>query len=511
MAVATTEGRSRLFPKITVGLAVKLGLLALFDGLILYAIPRMADNGEKIMPWLVGAAGLGINYVYLSRRSVPLKYLTPGAVFLGLFIVYPLGSTVFLSLTNFGTGNILNQEQAQQQILDRATLSDAESVRYDLALLQSPTGELALELTAPDGQVFLGTADGLTPIDQSDREAYEQMPLTQAAERQREILDFEVPTDNGVVKVNTLTTAAERTKSLIYDPERGVIVEPSTGIEFEPVDGRFVSTDGTEVRTLEPGWRTFIGTENFERVVSNENIRGPFLRVFTWTFGFAILSVITTLALGLGLAMALDVEEIKGQRLYRSLLIVPYAVPSFMSALVWRGLLNEQFGAVNKLIPGSVDWLGDPWMAKFSILLVNLWLGFPYMLLVSTGALQGIPKEMTEAAKVDGAGAWGVFRFVRFPMLLITLAPLLIASFAFNFNNFNLVFMLTGGGPPVLGAQTPAGHTDILISYTYRLAFEGGRGQDFGFGAAISMIIFVLVALITAYSFRHTKAFEELT
>lgn len=508
--MTTSGGRGGIVPQLSVGLVVKLALLALFDGLILFAIPRMVDNGERLMPWLVGAAAVGINYVYLSRRSVPLKYLIPGTVFLGLFIVYPLGYTVFLSLTNFGTGNILNQEQAQQQILDRATLSDAESVRYDLSLLQAPTGELALELTAPDGQVFLGTAEGLTPIDQADRGAFEQMPLTVAADRQREILDFEVPTDSGVIKVNTLTTAAERTKSLVYDPERGIMVEPATGAEFEPVDGRFVSTDGSEVRALEPGWRTFIGTENFERVVTNENIRGPFFRVFAWTFAFAMLSVVTTLALGLGLAMVLDVEGIKGQRLYRSLLIVPYAVPSFMSALVWRGLLNEQFGAVNKLIPGGVNWLGDPWMAKFSILLVNLWLGFPYMLLVSTGALQGIPKGMTEAAKVDGAGAWGVFRFVRFPLLLITLAPLLISSFAFNFNNFNLVFMLTGGGPPVLGAQTPAGHTDILISYTYRLAFEGGRGQDFGFGAAISLIIFVLVALITAYSFRHTKAFEEL-
>ncbi|MDH3607523.1 MAG: maltose ABC transporter permease MalF [Acidimicrobiia bacterium] len=510
MAVVTKRLGGGAVPRPTVGLAVKLVLLALFNGLILYAIPRMLDNGERVMPWLVGAAAIGINYVYLSRRTVPLKYLVPGSVFLGLFIVYPLGYTVFLSLTNFGTGNILNQDQAQQQILDRATLSDAESLRYDLVLLQGPAGELALELTDPGGQVLLGTADGLIPIDQADRASYEPMPLTEAATRQEEILDFEVPTDNGVIKVNTLTTAAERTKSLIYDADRGIIVEPATGVEFEPVDGHFVSTDGTEVRALEPGWRTFIGTENFERVVTNENIRGPFLRVFAWTFAFAILTVLTTLALGLGLAMALDVEEMRGQRLYRSLLIIPYAIPSFMSALVWRGLLNEQFGAVNKLIPGGVDWLGDQWTAKFSILLVNLWLGFPYMMLVSTGALQGIPRDMTEAARVDGAGAWGVFRYVRFPLLLITLAPLLIASFAFNFNNFNLVFMLTGGGPPVLGAQTPAGHTDILISYTYRLAFEGGRGQDFGFGAAISVIIFVLVALITSYSFRHTKAFEEL-
>ena len=511
MAVASRRSTGLTASWFSGGFAARLALLAVVDALVLFAIPRMVDNGETILPWIVGAAAIGINYVYLHPGVVPLKYLVPGAIFMLAFIVYPVGYTVFLSTTNFGTGNILDQEQARQQILDRATISDAESTRYDLTLLEGADGALALELVDPDGVVYLGTEQGLTPIEEADRDAYVEMPLGVATSRQQEILDFEVPTDTGVVKVTTLTAAAERTKSLVYDAERGIIVEPATGAEFEPVDGRYVSESGTEIRALEPGWRVFVGTDNFERVATNSNIRGPFLRVFAWTFAFAVLSVLTTLALGLGLAMTLDVDNMRGRRLYRSLLIIPYAIPSFMSALVWRGLLNEQFGAVNKLLPGSVDWLGDPWMARFSILLVNLWLGFPYMLLVSTGALQGIPKDVMESARVDGASAWQVFRWVRFPLLLITLAPLLIASFAFNFNNFNIVFMLTGGGPPVLGAQTPAGHTDILISYTYRLAFEGGRGQDFAFGSAIALIIFVIVAIITSISFRQTRAFEELT
>jgi ABC-type sugar transport system permease subunit len=99
---------------------------------------------------------------------------------------------------------------------------------------------------------------------------------------------------------------------------------------------------------------------------------------------------------------------------------------------------------------------------------------------------------------------------VTFPLLLVTVAPLLIASFAFNFNNFNIVYLLTRGGPAIQGAQTPAGHTDILISYTYRLAFEGGRGADYGFAAAISVLIFMMVATVSAISFRYTKALEEI-
>ena len=141
---------------------------------------------------------------------------------------------------------------------------------------------------------------------------------------------------------------------------------------------------------------------------------------------------------------------------------------------------------------------------------VNLWLGFPYMFLICTGALQAIPNELQEAAKVDGAAPPQIFRRVTFPLLMVTVAPLLIASFAFNFNNFNIIYLLTGGDPPIAGAQTPAGHTDILISYTYRLALEGGSGSDFGFAAAIASLIFIMVATVSAISFRRTRVLEEL-
>jgi ABC-type sugar transport system permease subunit len=132
------------------------------------------------------------------------------------------------------------------------------------------------------------------------------------------------------------------------------------------------------------------------------------------------------------------------------------------------------------------------------------------MFLISTGALQAIPESLKEAATVDGATSRQAFRRVTFPLLMVALAPLLIASFAFNFNNFNIIFLLNRGGPPIEGALTPAGHTDILISYTFRLAFEGGRGAEFGFASAIAILIFIMVATISALSFRRTRALEEL-
>jgi arabinogalactan oligomer / maltooligosaccharide transport system permease protein len=204
----------------------------------------------------------------------------------------------------------------------------------------------------------------------------------------------------------------------------------------------------------------------------------------------------------------------KFRRVTRSLLIVPYALPSFMTALVWQGLLNTSFGPINRMFNLSTPWLTSQAFAgalpKFSVLLVNLWLGFGYMFLITTGALQAMPDDVKEAARVDGASGWQILRRITLPLLLVAVGPLLIASFAFNFNNFNVVFLLTGGGPPIQGTLTPAGHTDILISYSYRLAFQGGRGQDFGLAAAVSSIIFVLVAVFSWIGFKRTGTLEEI-
>ncbi|MFO8154415.1 MAG: ABC transporter permease subunit, partial [Thiohalospira sp.] len=216
----------------------------------------------------------------------------------------------------------------------------------------------------------------------------------------------------------------------------------------------------------------------------------------------------------LALALALNDPRLKLRRTTRSLLIVPYALPSFMTALIWQGLLNTSFGPINRILGVDIPWLSSQAFAgalpKFSVILVNLWLGFGYMFLITTGALQAMPEEVKEAARVDGASGWQILRRITLPLLLVAVGPLLIASFAFNFNNFNTVFLLTGGGPPIQGTLTPAGHTDILISFSYRLAFAGGRGQDFGLAAAISTIIFFLVAVFSYLGFKRTAVLEEI-
>ncbi|HUO46962.1 MAG TPA: maltose ABC transporter permease MalF [Acidimicrobiia bacterium] len=501
-------------------LLLKLFVLAAINGFALAGLPTMISQRFWFGVATVVIATLAIDFVYLTRRAIPAKYLIPGTIFALVFQVYPVIYSGYIAFTNFSTSNRLSFDQALDQFT-RRTSDVPGSVRYRLTILGADdgAGDLAFYLTDEAGNEFLGTSEGLEELsqdrivvdDSGDVESVDEyvvLPIRQVADRQQEIENtFEVPTEGGVIKAVTLNSAAVYGRQFVYDPDTGRLTSNETGEVYEQVDGRFTSSSG---QFLQPGWTTYVGFANFTRIFTSEAIRGPFIRVFIWNFVFATLSVITTFAVGLGLALALNHPAMRGRKIYRSLLILPYALPSFMTALIWAGIFNQDFGILNRALGTSIPWLRDPTMAKVSVLIVNLWLGFPYMFLISTGALQAIPNELTEAALVDGANPRQAFRGVTFPLLLVSLAPLLIASFAFNFNNFNIIYLLNGGGPPIEGAQTPAGHTDILISYTYRLAFESGRGADFGFASAIAIIIFVLVATISGLSYRKTRVLEEV-
>ncbi len=516
------EDQGKRFPwslSFTWGLVVKLLLLGGINLLAVWSIPSMW--AQRWWPGLIAVvvATVLLDVVYFTPRAVPFKYLLPGTILAVLFAVVPVIYNAYIAFTNFGTGNVLTREQAVDIISSRIS-NVPGSTQFDVTVLAEDdgAGEFALLLENEDGEQFFGSADEffqLGPDDVITDEAgkvlgvgdFIKLNLGQLADRQQELVDLEVKSDEGTIRVVTVTTAAVYDPLFRYDEETGTFASTETGVVYEAIDGTFTASDGS---TINPGYSAFIGWDNFTRIVTSEAIRGPFVRVFIWNYVFAILSVVIAFAFGLGLAIALNHPLMRGKRIYRSFLIVPYALPSFMTALIWQGMLNQRFGVINDMLGADIPWLRDPTLAKVSILLVNLWLSFPYMFLISTGALQAIPAELQEAAKVDGASPRQTFRKVTFPLLMVTLAPLLIASFAFAFNNFNIIFLLTGGDPPIAGAQTPAGHTDILISYTYRLALESGSGSDFGFAAAIASLIFIMVATLSAISFRRTRVLEEL-
>ncbi len=252
-----------------------------------------------------------------------------------------------------------------------------------------------------------------------------------------------------------------------------------------------------------------IGLGNFIEIFTGPT-RKVFLPVFAWTFLFAVVTTLFNYALGLFLAILLNNEHMHESRLYRTLLIVPWALPSTITILSWTGLLNKSFGALNHILAtlsiSPVPWLTDPTWAKISMLLVNLWLGFPFMMTLNLGGLQAIPKELYEAADIDGAGFWARFRYVTFPQLLSITLPLLIGSFAFNFNNFGIVYLLTGGGPPRLDTAL-AGSTDNLATMTYNYTMVY---QRFGLSAAMGILMFLMVGTLSYVQMRMSRAFEEV-
>jgi arabinogalactan oligomer/maltooligosaccharide transport system permease protein len=502
-----------------VGLVLKIVFLAIVNAIALWAAIVLLDHHKWRAVAVLVAVTLAIDAIYLVRRwTLPLKFLIPGTVFLLAFQVIPVAYTINVAFTNYSTGHILSSSEAVQQIKQNSLSEAANGASYTMAPARDADGRFVLILLDESGRTFAGTAEGLKPIPRSAVKVEDDVitgaagyRIVQGAELGR--LDtvlsaFSVPLGGGkAIRPQGFETAVVLEPTLRYDQRANTFTRIRDDVVFRDNGaGSYVAAGGEE---LEPGWKTYIGLDNFGRIIHSSLIRDPFLKVFLWTMVFATAVVFVSFALGLLLAITLNKPGLMFQRTYRVLLVIPYAVPAFLSLLVWQGLLNDDFGVVNRLFHTDIPWLFDAWWARVSVIFVSVWLTVPYFFLVSLGALQSIPRELTEAARVDGGGAWQVFRKVTLPLLLVAVAPLMIASFAFNFNNFNNIYLLTGGGP-AMGDSPIAGATDILISYTYKIAFTAGKGQDYGLATAIGIFIFFVVATISAISFSRTKALENL-
>ena len=269
---------------------------------------------------------------------------------------------------------------------------------------------------------------------------------------------------------------------------------------------------------------SWVGLRNFMKIISGPET-ATFVRVFLWTMVWAGGSVLFSQAVGIFLAVLLNKPDLKGSSFYRTLFILPWAIPAFISVLMWQGLLNTEFGAFNVFLKElgldhvlqwmlglmgyqldlPIAWLDKTGWAHFSVLMVNIWLAFPFQLTVCLGALQSVPSDVYEAADVDGASPWTQFKVITLPLLRSSLLPVLISSFAFNFNQFTAIYLLTAGGPPIPGSD--AGATDILITSSYKLACNSF--QD-GLACAYAIFIFILVATISGINFRLTGAFDDV-
>lgn len=258
----------------------------------------------------------------------------------------------------------------------------------------------------------------------------------------------------------------------------------------------------------------WVGLDNFAAMFGgNATWTAAFGRVAVWTLVWGILATVTCYFGGMIMAVVLHESKIKFAPVFRTIFILPYAVPSVVSMLVWKNLLNGSFGVVNRtlmqwgLINSPIPWLSDPTMAKFVCVLINLWAGFPYFMMLTTGTMTAISEDVYEAARIDGASKFYIFKKITLPLVLYQTMPLIIMSFTHNINNFGAIFFLTGGDPVVADTtSTSAGGTDILVTWIYNLTVNLLK---YNYASVLAVMIFIVLAPFAIWQFRKTKSYKE--
>ncbi|HHU19888.1 MAG TPA: sugar ABC transporter permease [Bacilli bacterium] len=254
----------------------------------------------------------------------------------------------------------------------------------------------------------------------------------------------------------------------------------------------------------------WVGFDNFINLFTVPLWKNTFFSVFSWTIVWTLVATTCQIALGLFLALLANDKRVKFKKLIRTILILPWAVPGFVSILVFAAMFNDQFGTINRniLIPlfggNGLPWLTDPLYTRILLIMLQTWLAYPFLFALFSGVLQSISDEWYEAAEIDGATRWQKFKNITLPHVLFATAPLLIIQYTGNFNNFNIIYLLNNGGPAVSGQS--AGGTDILISWVYKLTFEM---NNYSIAAAISLIIGLFVSIFAIFQFRRTRSFRE--
>lgn len=254
---------------------------------------------------------------------------------------------------------------------------------------------------------------------------------------------------------------------------------------------------------------TWVGLQNFGNIISGD-MAGTFFPVLGWTLIWAIFATVTNFFFGIILALLINAKGIKYKKMWRTLFVITMAVPQFVSLLVMRNLLNDA-GPINAIlqnlgwISSSIPFLTDPILAKITVIVVNMWIGIPVTMLISTGIIQNLPTDQIEAAEIDGANKFQIFRNITFPQILFVMTPALIQQFIGNINNFNVIYLLTQGGPTNSDFYG-AGSTDLLVTWLYNLTVNT---MDYNLASVIGILIFILSAVFSLMAYTRTNSFKE--
>lgn len=449
--------------------------------------------------------------VYRLPRLYAWRYVLPGALAVVVFVVVPIVYSFGISFTNYSSDHLLSFERATAVLLARVNASD---VGLDVEL-RAAGDRTRLAFTTDEGARFASEPVVLGPplrlalraADPAAAEPGEPLTLKQLVALQ--------PALQHVVAVLPDGTELRQSSLRRFTAMRPEFTRNGDGTLTDSTDGSILRADHDtgywrrpDGTALEPGFRVYIGGQNYRHLFTDRRFFQPFLRVFVWTVVFAALNTLFTFGVGVVLASLLNWDALRHRSFYRMMLFLPYAVPAFISIPVFRGLFNENLGEINLILGQLFDihpgWFSSANLARGMVLIVNTWLGYPYMMILCMGLIKAIPPDLYEASAIDGAGPLANFFHITLPLILRPIVPLLIASFAANFNNLTLIELLTEGVPDFLDTEVPAGATDLLVSYTYRIAFRDS-GQHYALACAISTIVFLIVAALAVVNLRLFK------
>ncbi len=476
--------------------------------------------------WAVAVLALGgiSIYVYASAQTLAWRYLLPGVAGMIVFVAFPLVYTMQIGFTNYSASNLLSEARARAYLLDQATVDEDRTLAFTLhaeagalrILLTPPTGaaDAARYLSPPlkpEGNIALRVPVPMQALAADAAPPANALALRDVLRHRDALLPLTLALPNG-----TVVSYAGLREFGVIEPfweaaPDGALKQRSTGNLYTANrdTGFFETAQGER---MQPGFKVGIGFTNYTRMLFDPDFRGPFVSIFIWTVIFAGLTVVFSTAIGMTLAVVLNWEGLKYRTLYRTLLFLPYAVPGFISILIFKGLFNQNFGEINAILNALFGirpaWFADPFLAKTMILIVNTWLGYPYIMVLCTGLIKAIPADLYEASAIAGAKPLTNFFKITVPLIAKPLTPLLISAFAFNFNNFVLISLLTDGRPDYLNTKLPAGTNDILVSYTYRIAFTDA-GTNFGLAAAISTLIFFMVAIMSLANLKLAQVNDK--
>lgn len=499
----------------------------------LYLVFNIYATGQTAWAWgVLTLCALGF-YVYLSNAAQSFRYLFPGLAGMVVFVAFPMLYTAQIGFTNYSSAHLLGVDRVRAYLLEQTVPDEDKTMDYTL---HADGSEFRIVLTsrAAPGELGLPNVPGeikpasiqqyaspslallaaqppaktiMLPLAQASFSINPPLPLIEVLKHRNILMQLQLELPDHTVLSYAGVREFGPLNHIWKANADGSLTLAATGTVYKSNhDTGYFETSAGEA--MQPGFKVGVGFANYMRMLTDPDFRGPFLSIFIWTVMFSGLTVVFTLALGMPLAVLLNWESLRYRTAYRTLLFLPYAVPAFISILVFKGLFNQNFGEINTILYSLFGikpaWFADPTLAKIAILIVNVWLGYPYIMILCSGLIKAIPADLYEASAIAGVSPLTNFFKITAPLIIKPLAPLLITVFAFNFNNFVVIALLTDGRPDYLNTKLPAGTTDILVSYTYRIAFQDS-GQNFGLAAAISTVIFFMIALLSMANLKIAK------